>query len=57
MHRLLENVDRHIYAQGDLDGACFLYGLVNVYITLTGREPYFNRIARLSGGFLSQRIF
>lgn len=44
MRRLLENVDRHIYAQGDLDGACFLYGLVNVYLTLTGREPYLNRI-------------
>jgi len=30
---------RHILSQGDLDGACFLYSVVNTYITLTTREP------------------
>lgn len=30
---------RHILSQGDLDGACFLYSVVNAYTTLTTREP------------------
>lgn len=30
---------RHILAQGDLDGACFLYSLLNAYISLTSRTP------------------
>lgn len=30
---------RHILAQGDLDGACFLYSLINAYVSLTSRTP------------------
>ncbi len=44
MKILLGGVDRHIYAQGDLDGACFLYSVVNAYWALTGREPDFYRV-------------
>ncbi|MGE4262986.1 MAG: hypothetical protein AB7E46_00770 [Desulfovibrio sp.] len=35
---------RRIYAQGDLDGACFLYSIVNAYVALTGRAPDFERV-------------
>jgi hypothetical protein len=35
---------RRIYAQGDLDGACFLYSIVNAYVALTGRAPDFGRV-------------
>jgi hypothetical protein len=30
---------RHILAQGDLDGACFVYSLINAYVSLTARKP------------------
>ena len=30
---------RHIYNQGDFDGACFLYAMANAYAALTGQEP------------------
>jgi len=30
---------RHILAQGDLDGACFVYSLINAYVSLTSRKP------------------
>ncbi len=35
---------RRIFAQGDLDGACFLYSIVNAYVALTGRAPDFERV-------------
>lgn len=35
---------RRIYAQGDLDGACFLYSVVNAYVALTRREPEFSNV-------------
>ncbi len=35
---------RRIYAQGDLDGACFLYSIVNAYVALTGRAPSFEHV-------------
>lgn len=48
---------RHILSQGDLDGACFLYSVINAYITLTKREPgnqgwqkpFYNRWDRSTG--------
>ena len=30
---------RHIFTQGDYDGACFLYALANSYKTITGKTP------------------
>ena len=30
---------RHIFTQGDYDGACFLYALANAYQAVTGRAP------------------
>jgi len=30
---------RYILSQGDLDGACFLYSIINAYISLTVRRP------------------
>lgn len=35
---------RRIYAQGDLDGACFLYSIVNAYVALCGKAPDFGRV-------------
>lgn len=35
---------RRIYAQGDLDGACFLYSIVNAYAALCGQPPSFERV-------------
>jgi len=35
---------RRIYAQGDLDGACFLYSIVNAYVALCGKPPDFERV-------------
>lgn len=37
---------RTIHAQGDLDGACFLYSAANAYSALTGRKPNLARWAR-----------
>lgn len=37
---------RRIYAQGDLDGACFLYGIVNAYAALKGEGPDFAAVSR-----------
>ncbi len=42
--------ERWIYAQGDFDGACFLYGIVNSYVALTWTRPDFERLcAAISG--------
>lgn len=30
---------KHIFSQGDYDGACFLYSLANAYFALTGQRP------------------
>jgi len=30
---------KHIYSQGDYDGACFLYALANAYSAVTGQRP------------------
>lgn len=30
---------KHIYSQGDYDGACFLYALANAYSAVTGKKP------------------
>jgi len=30
---------RHIFSQGDYDGACFLYALANAYFAVTGHRP------------------
>lgn len=35
---------RHIYGQGDLDGACFLYAVVNAYVALCGKAPQFDAV-------------
>lgn len=35
---------RNIYAQGDLDGACFLYGIVNAFVALRRGEPEFGAV-------------
>jgi len=40
---------RKIYAQGDLDGACFLYGIVNAYAALRREEPEFAAVCRAFG--------
>ena len=33
---------RHIFTQGDYDGACFLYALTNAYKIITGKSPSCN---------------
>lgn len=38
-----------IFAQGDLDGACFLYSIVNAYVALLGRPPEFERVCAAFG--------
>ena len=40
---------RRIHAQGDLDGACFLYALGNAYTALTGQIPEPQRWDRAIG--------
>ncbi|PKN08231.1 MAG: hypothetical protein CVU73_07140 [Deltaproteobacteria bacterium HGW-Deltaproteobacteria-8] len=40
---------RRISAQGDLDGACFLYSIVNAFVALTHREPGFDAVCRAFG--------
>ncbi|MDR3640553.1 MAG: hypothetical protein P4L39_04455 [Humidesulfovibrio sp.] len=40
---------RWIYAQGDLDGACFLYSIVNAFIALTHGELGFASICKAFG--------
>jgi len=40
---------RRIYAQGDLDGACFLYSIVNAFVALARREPDFGAVCRALG--------
>lgn len=30
---------KHIFSQGDYDGACFLYALANAYSAVTGKRP------------------
>lgn len=42
-------MDRHIFGQGDLDGACFLYAVVNASVALTGRAPEFWVMAQALG--------
>ena len=42
--------ERWIYAQGDFDGACFLYGIVNSYVALTGTRPDFERLCAAIAG-------
>lgn len=42
--------ERWIYAQGDFDGACFLYGIVNSYVALTGERPTFERLCAAIAG-------
>lgn len=42
--------ERWIYAQGDFDGACFLYGIVNSYVALTGERPAFERLCAAIAG-------
>lgn len=37
---------RRIYAQGDLDGACFLYSIVNAYAALKHQGPEFAAVSR-----------
>jgi len=37
----MSDTKRRIFAQGDLDGACFLYSIANAYVALTGRAPDF----------------
>ncbi|MBU1039970.1 MAG: hypothetical protein KKF77_02575 [Proteobacteria bacterium] len=37
---------RRIYAQGDLDGACFLYSIVNAYAALRHEGPDFAAVSR-----------
>ena len=36
---IMKKMKRHILSQGDLDGACFLYSILNTYVSLTTREP------------------
>ncbi|GAB6126052.1 hypothetical protein [Humidesulfovibrio idahonensis] len=40
---------RNIYAQGDFDGACFLYSIVNAYVALQGRSPEFGAVCAAFG--------
>lgn len=40
---------RRINSQGDLDGACFLYSIVNAYVALTGGEAGFGAVCRAFG--------
>ncbi len=47
---LLTSSKRQIYAQGDIDGACFLYSVVNAYIALTGKQPAFEQICTMVSG-------
>lgn len=37
---------RKIYAQGDFDGACFLYSIVNAYVALQHESPDFTAICK-----------
>ncbi|MBU1230273.1 MAG: hypothetical protein KKA55_08195 [Proteobacteria bacterium] len=37
---------RNIYAQGDFDGACFLYSTVNAYVALQRETPDFEAICK-----------
>jgi hypothetical protein len=42
--------ERRIFAQGDLDGACFLYGLANAVLCFTGdNDPVRERWSKLTG--------
>lgn len=43
-------MERRIYAQGDFDGACFLYGIVNSHMALTGTRPAFERLCAAIDG-------
>lgn len=58
----MSDTKRRIFAQGDLDGACFLYSIVNAYVALTGRAPDFaNLCAALAqvphpGDFLNPSV-
>jgi len=40
---------RKIYAQGDWDGACFLYSIVNAYVALRREQPEFAAVCRAFG--------
>jgi hypothetical protein len=40
---------RRIYAQGDLDGACFLYSIANAYVALRHDAPAFASVCRAFG--------
>jgi len=40
----MSETQRRIYAQGDLDGACFLYSIINAYVALIGRAPGFEPV-------------
>lgn len=43
------DTQRRIFGQGDLDGACFLYAVVNAFVALTGRAPEFWVMAQALG--------
>ena len=40
----MSSTGRRISAQGDLDGACFLYSIVNAYAALCGSAPSFGNL-------------
>lgn len=40
----MSSTGRRISAQGDLDGACFLYSIVNAYAALCGSAPSFDNL-------------
>lgn len=40
----MSDTKRRISAQGDLDGACFLYSIVNAYAALCGSAPSFGNL-------------
>lgn len=45
----MPDAKRRIFAQGDLDGACFLYSTVNAHAALCGRPPEFERVCAAFG--------
>ncbi len=44
---LLRDKRRQIYAQGDIDGACFLYSIINAFTALTGKHSDFENICTM----------
>jgi hypothetical protein len=45
----MPDAKRRIFAQGDLDGACFLYSIVNAHAALCGQPPEFARVCAAFG--------